>query len=178
MTADEFQRMGVAGVFAPDARLELIDGEIIEMPPIGPPHSGRVNTLARLFVQRAGDRAVVSVQHPAIISDLSVPQPDLALLKARPDDYATSHPTSADVLLVVEVSDSSLRFDLERKIPLYSHCGIAEVWIVDVNNARVHLHRDPGVEGYGTNHAAGKGERVTCALLPQVWVDLEELFAR
>src|SRR5512138_3085426 len=91
ISAEEYLRMGQAGVFAPEARLELIEGEIIEMAPIHPPHAGRVKKLTRLFVQRAGDRAVVSVQDPLIISDRSVPQPDLALLKPRADDYTRSH---------------------------------------------------------------------------------------
>ncbi len=176
VTADEFQRMGEAGVFEPDARLELIEGEIIEMPPIGPPHSGRVNTLTRLFIQRAGDRAVVSVQHPAVVSDRSVPQPDLALLAARSDDYATAHPRPADVLLLVEVSDTTLRFDLHRKVPLYARCGIPEVWVVDVNDSVIRVFRDPAGGGYRTSFVAGPGDRVACGLMPEVFVESGEIF--
>ena len=95
--------MAEAGVFAPDARLELIEGEIVEMAPIGSRHAGAVKTLNRLLVQRAGDRAVVSVQDPVVVADRSVPQPDLALLNPRDDDYSSAHPTAADVLLAIEV---------------------------------------------------------------------------
>ncbi len=126
VSAEEYLRMGEAGVFAPDARLELTEGEIVEMAPIGSPHAGTVNILLRLFSRGASDLALVSVQNPLIVGDRSVPQPDLALLKPRADSYTRSHPTAADVLLVVEVADSTLSFDIGTKIPLYAGCGIAE----------------------------------------------------
>lgn len=176
VSAEEYLRMGEKGVFAPDARLELIDGEIIEMAPIGSPHSGRVNTLNRLFVQRAGDRAVVSVQHPAVIAKRSVPQPDLALLAPRADDYRDSHPTAAEILLAVEVSDTTLRFDLDKKVPLYARSGIPEVWVVDVNAAAVRVYREPTAGAYRVSFTASGEERVASLLVPQVWVALRELF--
>ena len=177
ISAEEYLRMGEAGVFVPEARLELIEGEILEMAPIGPPHSGMVARLHRLFVQRAGALAVVWGQSPVVISDRSVPQPDLALLKPRTDDYMGAHPRASDVFLAVEVSDATLRFDLRTKAPLYARSGIAELWIVDVNERTVHLFRDPANGGYRSTIATKAGEGVACLALPQVTIDVGELFS-
>ena len=168
--------MHEAGVFAPDARLELIEGEIIEMPPIGAPHFSRVNKLTRLFVERTGDRAIVSVQNALVIAESSVPQPDVTLLRPRRDEYAGSLPTAADVFLVVEVADSTLAFDLRRKTPLYARCGIAEAWVVDVNARAVHVFREPAETGYRAAFVARPGERLACAALPQAALEVAELF--
>ena len=176
VSAEEYLRMAEAGVFAPDARLELIEGEIIEMAPIGSPHSGRVNILNKLFVQRAGDRAIVSVQHPVIASRRSVPQPDLALLAPRADSYCDSHPTGSEILLVVEVADSTILFDLGTKVPLYARCGVREVWIVDVNERVIHVYRDPEPSGYRKTFTASGNERVASVALPDVWVAVRDLW--
>ena len=177
ITAEEYLRMGEAGVFAPDQRLELIDGEIIEMAPIHPPHAGNVKRLNRLFIQRAGGRAIVSVQDPLIISGRSVPQPDLALLKPRADDYSRAHPVTSDVFLVVEVADTTIAFDLNTKVPLYARCGIAEVWVVDVNERLIHVFRDAGDGSYRAAFDARVGERVACAALPEVAIEVAEIFS-
>jgi len=176
ISAEEYLRMGEAGVFAPEARLELIDGEIIEMAPIGSPHAGCVNKLTELFFQRAEGQAIVSVQHPVIISDRSVPQPDLALLRRRADYYSGSHPSASEVLLVVEVADTTLAFDLRTKVPLYARSGIPEAWVVDVNERTIHVFREPGEGGYTTTFAAPMGRSVASVALPQVVVEVSELF--
>ena len=129
--------MGESGIFAPDERVELIEGEIIQMTPIGPPHIGTVIHLNALLVRGAGDLAVVSPQLPVRLGDLSMPQPDLALLKARSTFYTDAHPRGEDVLLVIEVSDSSVRYDRRVKLPLYARSAIPETWLVDLLNARV-----------------------------------------
>ena len=177
ISAEEYLRMGEGQVFAPEARLELIEGEIVEMAPIDPPHAGRVKKLNRLFAQRAGDQAVVSVQDPIVISDRSVPQPDLALLKPRADYYTDSHPTVSDVYLLVEVADTTLAFDLGTKVPLYARCGIAEVWVVDVNERVIHVFREPGSTGYGTTLTVKAGQSVACLAVPAAFIELEELFS-
>ena len=110
ISADEYLRMGEAGVFAPETRLELIEGEIIEMAPIGSPHAGAVNATAEALWPLVTGRAIVAVRNPVIVGEKSVPQPDIAVLKARADRYSASHPTVADVLLVIEVADSTLEF--------------------------------------------------------------------
>lgn len=176
ITAAEYLRMGEAGVFAPEARLELIEGEIIEMAPIGSPHAGAVNILTRTFVRLAADRAIVSVQNPLIVSDRSVPQPDLAILRARADSYSDAHPTAPDVFLVVEVSDTTLRFDRSIKVPLYARCGIQEAWVVDVNAKAVHVYREPDGNGYGTAYTVSVGGEVAPLALPDVRVVARDLF--
>jgi Uma2 family endonuclease len=176
ISAEEYLRMGEAGVFAPEARLELIEGEIIEMAPIHPPHAGRVMQLTRIFVQRAEGHALVSPQNPIIISDRSVPQPDMALLEPRADYYTGSHPGVPDVYLVVEVADTTLRFDLGTKVPLYARCGIAEAWVVDVNERAIHVFRDPKDAGYGTSFIARPGQSVACLAVPEAALDVGELF--
>jgi len=176
ISAEEYLRMGEAGVFAPEARLELIEGDIVEMAPIHPPHAGCVNKLTRLFVQRTGDRAVVSVQHPVIVSDRSVPQPDLAVLRPRADDYSRAHPKRSDIFLLVEVSDSTLAFDLGRKARLYARSGIAEVWVVDVNARAIHVFREPSATGYRTSLLIDAGQSVACVALPELLIEGRELF--
>jgi Uma2 family endonuclease len=178
VSVEEYMRMGEAGVFAPDARLELIEGEIIEMAPIGVPHASIVGTLTRLFVRQAGDAAFVWVQNPVIVGKRSMPQPDLAILKAREDDYSTRHPAVDDVLLAVEVSDSTLAFDVGTKVPLYARCGVAEVWIVDVNGASIIVHRKPGVRGYASTFTASGEERIECMAMSQVNVSAKTLFRK
>ena len=163
-------------VFGPEARLELIEGEIIEMAPIDSPHAGCVKALSQLLFQRASGLAIVSVQDPAIISDRSVPQPDVALLKPRRDFYRGSHPTVADILLAVEVADSTLAFDLRRKAPLYGRCGLAETWVIDVNREAVHVFREPNADGYRVSCTVQGRDRLECLLLPQVSLSVAELF--
>ena len=176
VSAQEYLRMGEAGVFEADARLELIEGEIVEMAPIGSPHAGAVNILNQLFARLAGDLVIVAVQNPLIVGDRSVPQPDLALLKPRADSYAGSHPSVADVLLVVEVADTTLRFDLDTKIPLYARCGIAEAWVVDLQARALRVFRDPGASGYRTSLTVPGGESVSALALPAVVVAVSALF--
>ena len=108
--------------------------------------------------------------------DRSVPEPDLVLLEPREDEYERSLPTAADVLLAVEVSDATVRFDLRTKAPLYAGCGVTELWVVDVNERVVHLFRDPGPAGYATSVTAGPGETARCVALPVAFVEVRELF--
>jgi Uma2 family endonuclease len=175
-TADEYFRMGEAGVFPPEARVELIEGEIVEMAPIGSPHAGTVNILTRAFVLLAGDRAIVSVQNPLIVSDRSVPQPDVAVLGARATSYTDAHPTAADVFLVVEVSDTTARFDRSIKVPLYARAGIQEAWVVDVNAKVVHVYREPEAGGYRTTRTVAVGGEVALRALPDVRIAVGDLF--
>lgn len=176
ISTEEYFRMGAAGVFAPDARLELIEGEIIEMAPIDPPHAGTVAQLHELFSDRARGKCMVRVQAPLVISGRSVPEPDVALLRRRADYYKASHPTASDVFLVVEVADTTLGFDLRTKSPLYARSGIAESWVVDVNGRVIHVFRDPGASGYGTTFVAGPGDRIASLALPQAWLEVAEIF--
>ena len=170
--------MGEGSVFAPDARLELIEGEIIEMAPIGPPHAAAVTILARQMSRAVGDRAIVWVQNPVRIGDRSMPQPDVALLKPRSDTYARSHPRSTDVLLLIEVSDTTLRFDVSTKMPLYARAGIVEAWVVDVETDAVQVFRDPEAAGYRESFTVGGDERLGVRAMPEVSIKVSELFPK
>lgn len=155
--------MAVAGLFGVDARLELIEGEIIDMAPIGSRHAACVNRLTRLLTSRLGDRAVVSVQSPVRLGDLSEPQPDVAVLAPRDDFYAAAHPGPADIAVLVEVADTTLGWDRGVKVPLYARAGVAEVWVVDLASEVVEVFRQPGLDGYAEVHRAGRGERLDAA---------------
>lgn len=124
--------MAEARVFAPDDHVELIDGEVLEVAPIGSRHAACVKRLARVFHAGVRGRAIVSVQDPVELDDHNEPQPDVALLRPRADDYAARHPRPGDVLLVVEVADATVAFDRTTKAGLYLASGIPEVWVVDV----------------------------------------------
>lgn len=153
--------MGEAGVFGEGDRVELIEGEIIEMSPIGSPHAARVKRLNRLLVRRLGTRAIVQVQDPVVLSRFSEPEPDLAVLKPRVDFYAAKHPEPADVLLIVEVADTSRSFDRTVKAPLYARTGIRELWVVDVIDEVIEVHRKPQRGTYRDVRQFGRGQRVT-----------------
>ena len=167
-TVDEYHRMGEAGIFGEDDRVELIEGEIIERSPIGSPHAARVKRLNRLLVRRLGSRAIVQVHDPVVLSRFSEPQPDLAVLKPRADFYAARHPEPADVLLVIEVADSSRSFDRTVKAPLYAREGIPELWVVDVIDEVVELHRRPSRGAYREVNRFRRGQRVSIALFPGI----------
>jgi Uma2 family endonuclease len=142
-TVAEYHRMAEAGILNEDSRVELIRGQIIDMAPIGAPHLGMVNRLTRLLPAILADRGIVSVQNPVRLDDGSEPEPDIAILKPRADDYATATPRAADVLLVIEVADTSLDEDRAVKMPLYAESGIPECWIVNLVDRIVEVYRQP-----------------------------------
>ena len=148
-SVDDYYRMAESGVLSPDDRTELIDGEIIDMPPIGSGHAEVVTVLGQRLVYAAGETCQVRFQAPVRLPPRSEPQPDVALVRSRPGGYRNAHPGAADVLLVIEVSDSTLRYDLEVKARLYAKHGIPEYWVVDLVSNRVHRHRQPAADGYG-----------------------------
>lgn len=176
ITAEEFLRMGEAGVFGPGARLELIEGEIVEMAPIGSPHASCVAILHGHFVRQVRDSAFVWGQNPIWINERSVPQPDLALLMPRADKYRNSHPRPAEVLLVIEVSDTTLTYDLGTKVPLYARAGITEAWVVDLGAREVRVFRDAAPGGYRTSFTVAVGGEVRAKALPAVTLPVAELF--
>jgi Uma2 family endonuclease len=176
VSVEEYLRMGEADVFAPGARLELIEGEIVEMAAIGSRHAGAVKLLNRQFTLLAGRNAIVSVQDPVILGDRSVPQPDLALLKPRTDNYSSAHPTAADVLLVIEVADTTLNFDIGTKVPLYARFGVREAWVVDLEERAIRVFRDPSASGYRMSFTVSGRESLSALALPEVVLDLSALF--
>jgi Uma2 family endonuclease len=142
-SVDEFHRMGEAGVFGEDDRLELLDGEIVRMTPIGSPHAGCVNRLNSLLTAALGPQAIVSVQNPVICSDRTELQPDLAILKARTDFYSHAHPRPQDVYALFEVADSSIRYDQGVKLQAYALAGIPALVIIDLRTRVVTVYRTP-----------------------------------
>ncbi|CAK0778486.1 Uma2 family endonuclease [Gammaproteobacteria bacterium] len=147
-TVHDYHAMGKAGIFPPETHVELIDGEIIDMSPIGSPHNGTLARLTKLFTHAVGDSAIVLVQGVIRLDKHSEPQPDLALLRPQADWYCNAHPTAADILLLVEVSDTTLRYDRKVKAPLYAHHDIGELWIIDLHGSRFHRYRYPTAKGY------------------------------
>ena len=168
--------MGEAGLFSPDQRLELLDGDIIEMTPIGHPHVHCVMWLTRWFVMSVGDRAVLSVQGSMRLSDLSEPEPDLLLLRPPDDVYRTRLARSEDVLLLIEVAQSSTRFDREIKRPLYAAAGIPEVWLIDLHVQAVEVSTDPSADGYRQVRTVVSHERLSPRAFPDLSLPLGELF--
>jgi len=161
-TLEEYLRMIDAGVFDEDARLELIRGEIVEMPPIGDDHAFSVTALDRLFQRLVNDHAVVWSQNPIRIHlSNSRPQPDLALLKPRGDLSPKSPPTAQDVLLVIEVADTSIKRDRGMKLKLYAEAGIPEYWIINLKDAVVEVYWEPNNGEYKQSRNAARGETLT-----------------
>jgi len=142
----DYYRLGDAGVLPETLRTELINGEVLEMPPIGPSHADWVDLLTEVLVTRKTPTMRVRTQNPLFLDKFNQPQPDLLLLKSR--SYRDSHPHPEDVLLLIEVSGSSLRYDREIKLPLYAQSGIAEAWILDIRGQQLEIHREPQHSGY------------------------------
>ena len=174
-TVEEYYDMAKAGILGREDRVELIDGEIFEMSPLGIKHVACVNRANRLFVTAFLDRAVVNIQHPAQLSNKTEPQPDVALLKFRADDYAGKKVVADDVLLIVEVSDTTLRFDRNVKLPRYALAGIPEVWIENLEDDELLVYRDPTGNTYGTALSLHRGDSVFVTTFPDVVFKVDEL---
>jgi Uma2 family endonuclease len=168
-TVAEYYRMAAAGILDEDDRVELIEGEIIQMPSIGEAHASCVNRLNESLIIGAHGRAVVTVQNPLRVDDRSEPVPDLLLAHRRADFYAAAHPTPADVLLLIEVSDTTLTYDRGTKVPLYAHNGVSEIWVVDLQGQIIWVYREPTPTGYRVVLPHRRGER----LAPLTFADLQ-----
>jgi Uma2 family endonuclease len=175
-TTLEYHRMAETGVLKPNARVELLDGQIVDMTPIGPFHGGSVNRLNRFFTGLAGGRWLVSVQNPVLLDEYSEPQPDLMLLKPSPDDYTSRHPRPEDVLLLIEVADTSLGYDRGEKLSAYGRAGIREVWIINLSERSIEVCREPHYAGYGSMTVLRPGDQARPLLFPDVVVVVAGLF--
>ena len=174
---EAYYRMAEAGILAHDDRVELIDGEIFDMVPIGSLHGGTTDRFIRLFARAAADGfAHVSVQRPLRLDAMNEPLPDAMLLKPRADDYRGRHPGAADVLLLVEVSDASLSHDPGTKLPLYAKFGVPEVWIVDLCGQAIEVYREPAGGAYARQERLTSGSLVP-ALVPAAAFDVAALLA-
>jgi Uma2 family endonuclease len=175
ITVDEFYRMAEAGVLAPDARVELIEGEVIDMAPMNSRHAAAVRVLNQRLLAAVGEQALVSCQLPLRLSERSEPEPDLMLTRPQAGGYRDRHPGAADVVLLIEVSDSSLRYDRGVKLPLYARHGVPEVWIVDLENRLVRFYRRPGGDAYADITASETPGLTALPGLAEVRVDLTGL---
>jgi Uma2 family endonuclease len=174
-TADEYHRMAEVGILHEDDRVELIDGAIVEMSPVGSRHIACINRLSKLLERRIGDTTLVQTQSSIRLSDASEPQPDIAVLRLRADYYADALPTPSDVLLVIEVADTSLPYDQYVKLPRYAEAGIAEVWIVDVARPMVTRYTDPRRTFYANQQHAQRGDALQSGVFPDLLLAVNEI---
>ncbi len=177
LTVEDYYRMADVGILGPEDRVELIDGEIIDMAPVGELHGGTVAQLDHLLQRLVGDRAIVFVQSTAVLGRYSAPEPDLALLRPRADFYKSALPGSDDILLIMEVADTSLRHDRDVKAALYARHGIPEFWLVDVRGKRLTRHRNPADTGYALVDVPDVNDPVAPARLPGVRIDFAAVLA-
>jgi Uma2 family endonuclease len=174
----DYYRMAETGVLRPDARVELLDGKIIDMSPIGPFHGGVTKHLNEIFTAASRGRWQVSVQDPLHLDEHSEPEPDLMLLKPTADFYRKRHPLPGDVFLLVEVSDTTLELDREEKLPAYGRAGIPEAWIVDLNHETIEVYREAHFTGYGNKIILHAGDVARPSAFPDVAVSVAELLQR
>lgn len=172
-TVSEYERMGETGIFPPDARVELIEGEIIEMSPIGSRHAACVRLLSRALNQQVGENAIVSIQNPIRLNDFSEPQPDVAVLKFRQDSYRNGHPGPDDVLLVIEVAETTVHYDRHVKMPLYAGAGVGEALLFNLPDDRLEYFSQPEMGVYQVNRIISRGEQFESTSVPGLILDVE-----
>jgi len=174
-TAAEYYAMAEAGILSEDDRVELIEGEVVQMSPIGSRHAACVARFSMLLPIRVGQLAIVWVQNPIRLDDYSEPEPDVCLLLPRDDFYAQGHPTPADVLLVVEVADTTQRYDRNVKMPLYARAGIPEAWLVDLVEEAVYVYSRPSDGVYQEVRRLQRGEPLSPQMLPHVTLSVDAI---
>ena len=174
-TVGEYHRMAEAGILGEDDRVELIDGQVVAMTPIGPDHGSCVNRLNALFAPLAGRQATVSVQNPVLLGEHQEPQPDITLLRYRADGYRARHPEASEVLLVIEVGDTSVETDRRTKIPLYARTGIPEAWLVNLPGDTIECYCEPTSDGYADIRTLKHGETLTPVRLPGITLRVDDI---
>ncbi len=174
-TVDDYYQMAGAGILGKDDRIELLEGEIVHMSPAGSRHSGGVNRLSHLLVAPLSGRAIVGVQNPLRLNDFSEPEPDLAICRFRDDYYAEAHPQPEDVHWLIEVSDTSLAFDREVKLPLYAVNNIPEVWVVDIQGGSIDVYRGPAERDYRERLRLRRGDTVASQAFPELELPVVEI---
>jgi Uma2 family endonuclease len=166
-TISQYHQMSEAGILSENDKVELINGEIIEMSPIGRRHAACVDRINRLFSNILGIKVIVRVQNPILLNNLSEPEPDIALLKPRADFYESGHPQPQDIFLLIEVADSSIEYDRDVKIPLYASSGITEVWLVDIYQQVITVYRYPTEHDYRDIQTLSRGEKLSISAFPE-----------
>jgi Uma2 family endonuclease len=176
LTVDDYHRMGEVGILTDEDRVELIEGELVAMAPIGSDHSATSNALTRLLVMSVGDHGIVAVGNPVRLNRYNEPQPDFSILRPR-DDYRRMLPRPEDTVLAVEVSNTSLNYDRKVKLALYARSGIPEVWIVNLATERVEVYRSPVDGSYASVMHAGVADTLTIEAIPGVAIPVARIFA-
>jgi Uma2 family endonuclease len=176
ITVEEYEVMYEAGVFKPDERLELINGEILKVAPMNAPHISYVIRLSRIFTERLTKRAIVSTQLPIVINEESEPEPDISILRWRSDDYFSGKPKAQDVYAIIEVASTSLLYGRRIKVPLYARVGVPEVWIVNVQARELEVYRNPKGEDYAERQILQPTDRISLLAFPDVEIPLSEVF--
>ena len=176
LSVNDYHRMADAGIFTEDQSIELINGEIFDMPPIGSFHAGFVTRLSRVLINKIADQAIVTIQNPIYLNEFSEPEPDIAILKARADDYMQSLPTAADVLLLIEVADSSLHYDCTIKLPQYACHQIPEVWLFNLKEQRLDIYQQPEKDYYRLHLRPKAGDSIQPLLVDSLSVNWSALF--
>lgn len=174
LTADQYQRMGEAGILTEDDRVELLEGELYEMPPIGDWHNGEVDRFTWQFSRNVGERAIVRVQGSFRLSPDAEPEPDILVLRYREDFYIHGPAGPEDVLLLIEVSDSTLAYDRDFKLPLYARAGIPEVWTLNRSAERIEVYREPQDGAYRSVTMAERGATITPLAFPDLTIHVNE----
>ena len=175
-TVDAYQRLAELGVLRENDRVELIAGQVVEMSPIGDRHASCVRRLIQLFSRSLLEAAIVDVQNPVVLGEHDAPQPDVVLLTPRPDAYPR-HPRATDILLVIEVADTTLAYDRDIKIPLYARAGIPEAWVVDLAAERIEVYQEPLAGQYTRVRIASRGDALMPLQLPNLTLAADEILS-
>jgi Uma2 family endonuclease len=176
VTVSEWHKMGKYNIFPPNARMELIEGEIIDMAPIGPSHASCVRNLIELLSIQKGKAALLDVQNPILLSNSSEPEPDLTLLRPMAHIYRQRHPIPEEIFLLIEISESTIHYDRDQKIPLYAKEGIVECWLVDLNEFQVEVYQNPTANGYTSQQIFESGQVLIPKQLSHIKIPITEIF--
>jgi Uma2 family endonuclease len=174
-TIDDCYKMAEVGILSPAEQVELIRGEILLMSPTGPRHGTAVDRTNRAMIRLVGDTAIVRTQGTVVLDRFAAPQPDLALLRPKEDEYVDRNPDAADILLIIEIADSSLEYDTTVKLGLYAILGIPEYWVADLHNNRVRIYTQPDRDSYRSSREVGRGEIIAPQLFPDCHVPADLL---
>ncbi len=174
-TVKEYQKLGKIGFFHPEERVELISGNILKMSAKGTAHTSALGRTDRLFQDLFNNLAWVRVQDPIALDDNSEPEPDIAVVVIDPLDYATHHPTPSEVYLIIEVADSSLAYDREIKAKIYARSGIADYWILNVNERQLHVFREPTEDGYQSEIVLGESASISPLQFPAFNIAIQQM---
>lgn len=177
-TVNDYYRMAEAGIFAEDARLELVNGEVIEMTPIGSRHAACVKKLTELLYNSLSKKVQIGVQDPILLNDFTEVRPDISLLRRKKDFYAKRHPNANEVYLVIEIADTSITYDRSIKLPLYAQAGIAEIWIIDLQNEVVEISSDPDGGDFLKKTIYKTGESVRSNIFPELIIPVNEILIK